>query len=900
MIRPSYLYRFGTAEFDESRFELRVAGLPVEVEPRALTLLAYLLEHAGEVVTKEELLAKVWSGRITVEKVLPNAINKLRRALGEANADCITTLSRVGYRLDGTVTRTATSTRPLSAMVFEPGQVLPVRPSFQLLRQMAVGQGREVWLAEHQKTGERRVYKFALDLVQLRALKREATLLRILQDTLDDAHHFTEVIDWNFESEPYFLECRYGGPDLAEWASTHLSELTPPARIGLFLQIADSVAAAHAVGVLHKDLKPSNILVSGGAEDPFVRLNDFGSGHLLEPDRLKQLGITRIGLTIDGSEGLSPTSGTPLYMAPECFEGHSPTMKTDVFALGMLLYQLMSGRIGQPMASGWETTIDDPLLCEDLRLATEGDPERRLASVSDLADRLRQLEARRLERRGRVLAMEAAQRDSDAMARVRMRRPYELAIVCALAVGVVTAVWLQQRAAVARDEARDELERANALAGFINEDLIGRSNPLVSAKGPETTLREVLLSARGRMSARFVDQPLAAAEVRSNLAAMFMSIDMQSEAQQEASTALELLERNGGLTSPAAFRTRLILINILCLQGRFDEAQRQFDSLQQLANIAPQGPTASMRSQIAAARSALLIGRGEFVEAVSQLRLALMESDAVGPGNTGRRDMLRLDLISTLALANDFANARIEGEKLIEEAKSRSGDNDLLIAMARMAVVRALGEDRDAAERLLLDAKPVIESRLGRGHKRYLLLTNELHRIALEQGDWMKALAYAQEAYQLARAKYGEDDPVANFVLLNWARALSEAGRSAEALGKVRTAHQNLQKVFGSKGPRTQLAAVIRAQIELDAGNTEQALAVIEEIDVTVLKTGHAIEIWDAIYDALRGIALQQSGDTEGAKLLLGSALVALKQGETWERPTRLFLMTERALSKLQ
>lgn len=900
MIRISYLYRFGTAEFDESRFELRIAGLPVEVEPRALAVLAYLLEHAGEVVTKEELLAEVWAGRITVDKVLPNAVNKLRRALGEANADYITTLARVGYRLDGKVTRTPSGNRPLGTMAFEPGQALLARPNFLLLRQMAVGAGREIWLAEHQKTGERRVYKFALNLVQLRALKREVTLLRVLQDTLDNTSHFTEVIDWNFESEPYFLECRYGGPDLAEWASTHLSELTPPARIGLFLQVADSVAAAHAVGVLHKDLKPSNILVSGGAEDPFVRLNDFGSGHLLEPDRLKQLGITRMGLTIEGSEAPDPTSGTPFYMAPECFEGHSPTMKTDVFALGILLYQLMSGRIGQPMASGWETTIDDPLLCEDLRLATEGDPKRRLGSVSDLADRLRRLEARRLERRGRELAMEAAKRDSEAIARVRMRRPYELAIVFALAVGAVTAVWLQQRAAVARDEAREELGRANALAGFINEDLIGRSNPLVSAKGPETTLREVLLSARGRMSARFVDQPLAAAEVRSNLAAMFMSIDMQSEAQQEASAALDLLERNGGLTSPAAFRTRLILVNILCLQGRFDEAQRQFESLQQLASSAPQGPTALMRSQIAAARSALLIGRGEFVEAVSQLRVAVMESDAAEPGNTRRRDTLRLDLISTLALANDFANARVEGERLIEEAKRRSGDNELLIAMARMAMVRALGEDRDTSEKLLLDAKPVIESRLGRGHKRYLFLTNELHRIALEQGEWREALAYAEEAYQLATAKHSEDDPVANSVLLNWARALSEAGRSAEAVEKVRTAHENLQRVFGPKGPRTQLAAVIRAQIELDAGNTEQALAVIEEIDVTVLKAGHAIDIWDAIRDALRGIALQQIGDEDAAKPLLESAMVELKKGETWEQPTRLFLMTERALSTLQ
>ena len=82
----AYTYRFGSAEFDEARFELRVAGLPVDVEPRALEVLAYLLRHVGEVVGKDELLEHVWAGRVTVDKELPNSIDKLRSALGERDA----------------------------------------------------------------------------------------------------------------------------------------------------------------------------------------------------------------------------------------------------------------------------------------------------------------------------------------------------------------------------------------------------------------------------------------------------------------------------------------------------------------------------------------------------------------------------------------------------------------------------------------------------------------------------------------------------------------------------------------------------------------------------------------------------------------------------------------------
>jgi eukaryotic-like serine/threonine-protein kinase len=719
----------------------------------------------------------------------------------------------------------------------------------------------------------------------------------VLQDSLEDTSHIVEVVDWNFEHSPYFLECKYGGPNLVEWADAHLADLAVPARLALFLQIADAVAAAHSVGVLHKDLKPANVLVMGDANQPHVRLTDFGSGHLLEPGRLAQLGITRMGATVEDSGGIGSTSGTPLYVAPEHFEGQAPTVKSDVFALGILLYQLLSGRIGQPMVSGWEARIDDELLCEDLRLATDGDPQRRLASAADLADRLRRLETRRGEQLAHQRTLQAAQHDREALARTRARRPYVQALVGALVVGVAVALWLQQQAHKARNEARVELDRATALARFLNEDLIGRSNPLVSAKGPDATLREVLLSVRERVPARFRDQPVTAAEIHGSLASLFTAVDLQPEAEVQARAALALLERHGEASSGAAFRAHTVLVNVLALKGQFDEAQTQLDSLERLA---AQAPTALTRSQVAAARSVLSIGRGEFVKATTELRTAIELLAAAEPDNIARLDALRLDLISALALANDAAQARAEGTRLIDEAQRRPGDNELLIALARLVLVRALGQDRAEAERQLLEAKPVIVKRLGKDHKRYLALLNELLRVALERGQWAEALGYAQEAHQHVSAKYGGDHAVTNSILLNWARVLSEAGRSAEAVDKVRVAHEKLLRVFGPKGPRVQLAAVVRAQIELDAGHTRTAMALIEQLDMAVLKSGHAIDLWGAIVDALRGIALQQLGDAAAARPLLDSALEGLKKDETWEQPTRLYVMTERARSRLQ
>ncbi len=100
-----FRYRFGSAEFDESRFELMVGGLAVEIEQKPLQVLAVLLRHRGQVVSRELLYEAVWAGRVTVEQVLTNAIAKLRKALEDREGGLIVTVPRSGYRLAGPVER---------------------------------------------------------------------------------------------------------------------------------------------------------------------------------------------------------------------------------------------------------------------------------------------------------------------------------------------------------------------------------------------------------------------------------------------------------------------------------------------------------------------------------------------------------------------------------------------------------------------------------------------------------------------------------------------------------------------------------------------------------------------------------------------------------------------------
>ncbi|MEK8033711.1 winged helix-turn-helix domain-containing protein [Ideonella sp. DXS29W] len=897
MESPAYSYRFGTAEFDESRMELRVGCLPIDVEPRALEVLHYLLRHAGEVVTKEELLREVWSGRVTVDKVLSNAINKLRRALGESNSNLIATQARIGYRLDGAVTRTAVGRQPLSRLDLKAGHPVPGRTNFVLHQQLGRTQAHEVWLAEHAKTRELRVYKFALDADHLRSLKREVTLLRVLQEGLADTSHVVEVLDWNFEWPPYFLECRYGGLNLAQWAGRHLQTMEATQRVALFLQIVDVVAAAHSVGVLHKDLKPGNILVSGDATQAHVRLSDFGSGRLLEPERLAQFGITRLGMTVEDAVSPDNSSGTPLYLAPELFAGQSPTVKSDVYALGILLYQLLTGRIGQPMAPGWAKEIDDELLREDLQSATEANPDQRLAHASELSRRLHRLDQRRAELAERRRADETAQQLRESLSRARARRPIVFALFAVLVVGLLVYAWLWRQAEASKLRAQDELRRANALSRFLNEDLIGRSNPLVSAKGPDTTLREVLTVARDRVPARFADQPGTQAAIHGSLAQMFSAIDLFRDAEEQARQALEQAQRDDGATSEATLQAQSVLVRALSRLGRLDDAEHQLRLLEQST---ARSSTPAALQRLAAARSTWYIAKGQFGDAAAALRLAI---EGIDPGDLDQmasRDTLRLDLITTLSLAGQREQARAEGKRLLEEAQARSGNNELLMALARLAQVRAVGNDHDEAERLLLQAQPVIVAQLGDNHSRHLQLLGELLGVAFRRGDWPRATQYAQQVHERVRSKLGDGHALTYVSLVNWARTLDEAGQAETALQKARTGYERLREMAGPRSPQTHDAAFVLALIELELGHIASAQTLIDELDPSILESGRATGQWPDAINALKGISLAQRGKGMEAKALLDSALEALGRDGGVEKPDRLYLEAAKARKHLK
>lgn len=435
------VWSFAGREFDESRLELRVGGQLVELELKPLEVLIQLLKHAGQVVAKDQLLDAVWPGLSVVDGSLATAIHKLRKALGDADSQIVVTVPRVGYRLAPVVQSKAARLPPAPAeMNLQAGQPVPGRERWRLLRSLSISRNSEVWLAEHPKTSELRVFKFVSDADYLTALKREVMVFRFLRESLGERSDFVRIFEWNFDAPPYFLESEYGGSNLAEWADSQggLDHISIPCRLGVLAEIARTIADAHGAGVLHRDLKPANILVRPVAgSERHIKIADFGSASLLDPSRLQDLGITSLGLTQTGVSVSPSLTGTLMYLAPEVLSGSVPTAAADIYSLGVILYQLVIGDFRKPLSAGWERAIEDPLIREDIAVTACGDPAGRLAGAAQLARRLDGLQERRVERSRLEAARQREQLAERKRANARARRPWialaSLAILAAAA-----------------------------------------------------------------------------------------------------------------------------------------------------------------------------------------------------------------------------------------------------------------------------------------------------------------------------------------------------------------------------------------------------------------------------------------------------------------------------------
>lgn len=430
---------------------------------------------------------------------------------------------------------------------------------FRLVEAIGSGGMGVVYRAERtdgvQQTVAVKLLAPALDAAARRRFEREAQLLARLEHPA-----VARLIDAGFDAEQAWIALEYvRGEPIDRYCTGHA--LAPREIVQLLAVLADALAAAHAMLVVHSDIKPANVLVTA---DGVPKLIDFGIATVLREAGAEDSPTLAVGRLF-----------SPHYAAPEQIQGEPITVATDVFGLGALGYRLLTGlpahrdaptalaylfavtqrEVELPRSAalaagkppGWVRLLSGDL-GSILTKALEREPGRRYASAAEMgADLRRFLDDRPV----------AAVRASALYRAGKFVRRHALAVslvalsVASLVGGGLFASLQAHRAALARDEAR-------AVTQFLEDDILAAANPMVAGTR-DVQLRPILDGATRTLATRFAGQPVVLAEIEAAMGTGYAALFDSAKAEALLTAAETGLARERGDSAPETQAARTAL-----------------------------------------------------------------------------------------------------------------------------------------------------------------------------------------------------------------------------------------------------------------------------------------------------------------------------------------------------
>ncbi|MGH8028193.1 MAG: protein kinase domain-containing protein, partial [Pseudoxanthomonas sp.] len=672
------------------------------------------------------------------------------------------------------------------------------------------------------------------------------------------------------EGQPYLALEYVQGIPITDYCQTH--GLSVDTRLKLFLQVCEAVSHAHANLIVHRDLKPSNILVTPTGE---VRLLDFGIAKLLDDNE-----------PVPVHPRTEVRSFTLHYAAPEQVRGELVTTMTDVYSLGVVLYELLAGtkpyRLRRQTDAEWEQAIlaveplkpslasqrstEDglPLNAGSRRQARrlKGDldnialkalaklPEHRYASVEALSQDLqRHLQGRPVLARPQSLSY----RVNKYVSRHRLGLAVGAVIASVLLLALAASVW-QGR------QAMRETARAQAMQDFV----IGLfDNAGVAQQGNIFDARKLLVAGERRGERELADQPLARAELLGVIARLRIGLGDYQE-------ALALLERQEALLAQTDSASAGLRLEAVTQHGRtLRLLDRTKECLQVMAPFESQVP--GMRAQPAQqadflsqyGRCRRLMGERQTAEHLYERSLALRRElkDETGvaenlydlaliDNDLGRTDdalagydaalkHLRKHVGQRNALAveievsrgrlfrarGDTDRARATFRQALAIAEEVHGpQHPVTLTIRRLLVAIQVDQERYAeSERQIEPLYRMTLSALGPNHRETGLALNTRGVIAFERGRMKEAIADVAEAVRIWRGAAGSQNLHAG--LFNYGMVLHGARREDEALKALLESRQLRAAQYGASDSSVGEVDRMIGEVLASQGKLEQATA---------------------------------------------------------------------------
>ncbi len=775
--------------------------------------------------------------------------------------------------------RLDTPAGPFIEELFPEGAVEPDLPPgstvgrWTILRQRGRGGMATVYEAEradgaYQQRAALKVLRRGLDTEDI--VRRFLTERQILSSLTHP--NIARLLDGGSTADgrPFLVLELVEGEPITAWAQSH--DLDVAERLTLFLGVADAVHAAHRQLVVHRDIKPSIVMVD---EDGRVRLLDFGIARLLEQ------GSER---TMAGSRVL-----TPEYASPEQLRDDPITTASDVYQLGLLLHELLTGQRpqseqprtrpsrlareagNQPLARRLRGEID---LILDKALRSE--PEERYASADELATDVR--------RHLRGLPIHAhPESTAYRMRKFFGRHPFVLpvstAAVVALAAFMTLLAVQNQRLGAERDAAEAASRRAQETkALFIN--LLRSPDPYSPAdpeRGREITVAEALRLGAVRVDSELETDPLLRASLLATIGGVLKSLGQYGDARSVLEQAVVLRTAEADTLSPI-FSTELgLLSGAIRGVGQLDTAlavsERRL-SLERRRDSPDPALLASALNDLADG-----IDHADPARAVQLQEESVQLLGAAGGEELGLALKALADRYRGLGRDADSEAAAREALTLLEAAVGEDHPNT---AMARHTLGQTLGVRGQFAEAapLLERSLRAFERDIGPGHPFTLSMRGNLGIALLRAGNPARAAELFRELISAQASANGAGHPEVGNAMQNLAASLIPLGQLAEAEALTREAEALYRAVLPAGSIVITLPMLTRSEIQLARGNFTAARTTIDRVRTALdgkLPPNHPAVI---VADCRLGRALAGLGAEARARTLLDGAVSRMAASE--------------------
>lgn len=749
-------------------------------------------------------------------------------------------------------------------------------PGYELLREIHRGGQGVVYQAIQKSTRQKVAIKvlhggpFA-DAAGRARLAREARILGQLNHP-----HIVRVHDSGTAAGcPYYVMDYISGDALDAFLTQN--PLPVPDLLDLMGKICDAVNAAHLCGVIHRDLKPSNI-----------RIDPAGEPHVLD------FGLAKVAVeAVTDESHPQPMSATGQFIgslpwaAPEQAEGAPGKidMRTDVYALGVILYRVLTGQMPYEVGGTIRDVLDRIMRAEPARpstvckaLAPGGgriddeldtimlkclakERNRRYQSAGELARDLHHYLA------GEPIE---AKRDSVGYVLRKQLRRYRLPVAIAAAfvvivtVGFVTSLTFWAQAVQQRQSAEDHAQQAQLVADFLNEILF-TVDPDAAQSDPASPLAQSLRRTIDEAAERVPDlagEPEVEASVRTTLGRLYTTLGRYADGETHLRRAAALRRRVGKPQSAATAETLFLLGWSLKEQGKYGEARQAYDQSLAIRETLFGGESVPV-AEVLKGIGQLLFDQRNYAQAQPYLERAL--------------DLYQRDGKDTEEIANGLANLgsvlRERGELTAAEPLLRTAlymrrqlfgpeHHVTLVSLNKLALLLRLKGELAEARALLEEYVELSPRVLGPNHAHVAVGLNNLGLTWFDEGQYAQAEDCFQRAVELYRRTRGPTHPQVAEALVNLGAAQWKQGNAKAAAARCEQALDILPPGDPGRAP----ALVLAGHLRLDEGDVAGAVPLLREayqVDVDHLGNAHPAtrRVADTLADCLTKLGRSEEAD---------------------------------------